>query len=176
MGSSPSQIYRASVLSKLDITETLADAPGMADSRVTQDDLNPGARAYSQTTTPPAKYYYAREMTLAGSGLSSEELDLAALPSLQGDFDATGLKLQVLRLQGEAGNDAITFGGGDDDPYEPLGAGVAIELPAGWVGPLQCEFNDASPEVTSAGSGVNASTLKIAGTGGDTIKVEMIFG
>ena len=173
MGASSSNVSNAQIADSLIVTQTLQDAPGAGDGTVTSLALNPAPVQLSPTTTPPVTKYSADAVTLDGGGAAT--IDLTDLPGLQAAIDGTGLKVQLMRIQGATGNGALTISPGASNGYELFGAGNDIEYPAGCTRPFKFEFDDKLVDIDS-GSGAGEYTIDLAGTVGDVFNIEFLLG
>lgn len=167
-------LTRATTQLKINPTLTL-EGPEVLGQSLSPSELNPADTTYSPTTTPPASQYYAEEITLSGSGASDETITLDSWTDTEGRTkSSTGLKVNVLRVQPDSANSAvIVIEGGAADPYELFGSGNAVEFPAG--SDMEFEFNDKLDDVGPA-SGGGATDIKVSGTGGDIVTIEMLIG
>ena len=174
-------ISQVKIRNSLEVTESLDNAPA-ASSSVKSAGFNDAATTLTPTSTPPATKAAAWQPEITGSSSSSSSssgapldtdelaIDLTAVQGIQGEFSASGLKLQVMRLHNPSTNNgSVTIGPGDSNAYNPFGASQEVTVPAG--GRLTMEFADGSPEI-----GASAKNLKLAGTVGDQYELELIFG
>ncbi len=167
---SVAEINTARVQSQISVTDDLQGLAGDGGS-FTWDTLDPGQSTYNGSSDPPGVYYSSQVVALVGG---NKTLDLTALlGGLQGVIDATGLKLQVLRIRGEAdgSNGALTISEGAANPMELFGATNPIIYPAGCRKPWTFEFDD-KLDAVSAGD----CEIDLAGTGTDSFFIEMILG
>jgi hypothetical protein len=155
-------------------THSLTGA-GVAGATLAAEALDPGTHTLNSSTTVPASGYHAAEYTLAGSGAASTTIDLTALDDIEGaTITAAGKKVQMVRLQAQDTNvDVITVAGGDSDPYELFGAGNSVDIQPGQE--VYLYFPDVLPDIGTT-SGVTATDIKISGTGGDVLNVEIGIG
>ena len=160
----------------LTVTEELDDAPAV-NGTVASNQFDRAATRLTPTTDPPVtrsvQLRLALVATISGdssAGGAEEEIDLYDLEGLQDNFSAVGLKLQVLRLTHDTANTGdVSIEPGAANGYDLFGGDNGVTVPAG--GRLTMEFQDGSPDV-----GATERYLAIAGTDGDTIDLEMIFG
>ena len=133
--------------------------------------LNPSEITYTTSSTPPVQIYDDTEITLAGTGAQTSDIDLTDLTDLEGSAqDATGYKLQELRVQCPATNSAaITVGNSGSNDYEPFGSSNEVEVVPG--GLLHCRFDDELSDVSGS-----VKIIRISGTGGDVAEVELLLG
>ena len=138
---------------------------------LTPNQFNPDPQSFTSATTVPATQYYAKRITLA----SDETIDLSSWVDTEGETkNSDGLKVQVFRAQCSSDNTAdITIQGGDSDPYELFGSGVKPELPPG-----AAQINYFADQLSTVGltSGVTATDIKVSGTAGDVVDIEMLIG
>lgn len=116
------------------------------------------------TTTPPVTKVVSLSQALSGGAAT---VTLTSL-SYEGDtVDLTGLKIQVLKLKNESSN-AITVSEGASNGYA-FNGGNDIVVPAGG----ECFFvtNETNPDVAAGDA-----TLDLAGTGTDTLLIEIAAG
>ena len=173
MGTEAATVASLSVMSHWSVTEDVEGAPAAEGQQTTSKAFNRGAQSLGPATTPPVTAYSADEWTLDISGAAT--IDLTDLPGTQGDVDGTGLKVQAFRVHGAATNGALTISPGASNPYSLFGSGNDLELPAGFLGPLECRFDDLLADVTDV-SGVGASQIDLAGTAADVFKIEILLG
>ncbi len=172
MGTSAATVSQATVLSKIDVTENVQDAPGASGKTITNTAMNPSQSQYNATSTPPATNYSADNWTLTGGAAT---IDLTDLPGLQANIDAVGKKVRVLRIQGAVGNGALTISPGAVNGYELFGSGNDLVYPAGNTKPFQMEFDDAAPDITDV-SGSGESQIDLSGTADDVFEIEILVG
>ena len=173
MGSGASAVTSGTLHNNWSITESVEDAPGADGQTVTSKEFNRGPQTLGPTTTPPISGYSADEWTLDGAGAAT--IDLTDLPGTQGDVDGTGLKVQCFRVHGLATNGILTISPGALNPYNLFGAANDLVLPAGFIGPLECRFDDLLADVTDV-SGVGSSQIDLAGTATNVFKIEILLG
>lgn len=155
----------------LAITETLDDAPAFAGT-VQSAGFDRSATRLTASTKPPVTRAVQLDLSAAISGdpAGEEQIDLMDLEGLQDNFSAAGLKLQVLRLTCDPDNAGdVSIEPALANGYDLFGGGNGVTVPAG--GLLTMEFNDGAPDVGAA-----ARYIDIAGTAGDTVYLEMVFG
>lgn len=165
------EVASVTAASTINSVETLQGLPG-GDEQVNLT-TNPATKAYSQSSTPPAKYRFFKSVTLDGSGAAT--LDLTALAGIQDAIDATGLKMQWFRIWGVTGNALVTISPGASNPYAMFGAGNDLVYPAACTRPFHFEFDDQSPTITDV-SGVGASQIDFAGTASDVFSIDIGLG
>ena len=170
MGISAAEINSAVMLNTLSVIEDLEDVSGASGKQVTSDALNPAQTTYNPTSSPPGKYYSSQTLSLV-AGVAT--IDLTALPGLQAAIDGSGLKLNALRIRGEAdgSNAKLTIAEGAANPYELFGAANPIEYPAGCSKCFTFEFDDALADIAAG-----AKNIDLAGTGTDSFFIEIIVG
>lgn len=118
----------------------------------------------TSTTTPPVTQVASLIITLSGGAAT---LDLTSF-TYEGDAkDLSGLKLQVLKLKNPSSN-AITVSEGASNGYAIAG-GNDIQVDAG-AQEIKV-WNDTNPDVAAGDA-----TLDFAGTGTDTLIVELAAG
>lgn len=172
MGTSPATVSTASILSQVDVTETVADAPAAIGQTLRSNAFNQGQRQLNATSTPPVTKYSGETWTLDGSGDAT--IDLTDLPGTQANVDGTGLKVNVFRVICPTGNSgAVTITPGASNPYNLAGASFSITVEPGdewlYVG------YDTSPDVTDV-SGSGNQTIDLAGTAADTCNIDIGLG
>jgi len=153
------------------ILETNESATGLyAASGVIKHKNDSMTRTLTPTSTPPAATHAANNVPLVAGAAT---IDLTALTDWglnEADPNATGLKLQILAIKAKATNTAgITITPGASNAYNALGSAFSVTLMAGQE--IKFYGNDATPDVAS-----DAKTLDLAGTGTDSLDIEMIFG
>jgi hypothetical protein len=138
---------------------------------LTPEQFNPASQSFTSLTTVPGTQFYAKQITLA----SDEVIDLSSWTDTEGETkDSDGLKVQVFRAQCDDGNTGdITIQGGDSDPYELFGSGLSVEIPPGGS-----QINYFADQLADVGltSGVTATDIKVSGTTGDVVDIEMVIG
>lgn len=155
------------------ITATVA---GQLTVVVTRDDIeSAGAESVSYhsafniadtltaSTTPPVTKKFSDELT------ATLNLDLAAYtdPELGAD-DATGLKVQAIRVNNLSTTNILTISDGAANPYQ-LNGGADIVVPiGGWV---EMYFNDQLADVAAG-----AKTIDFTPTAGQGYQVMIIMG
>ena len=124
----------------------------------------------SPTTDVSVALYLAEEL-LGDSGTPTVTIDLSAFFDIEGRLkDASGKRVQALRLQADADNAAaVSIEGGAPDPYELFGAGNAVDVEPG--GSILMRLNNQAP-VVAAG----AKNLKFTFGQGDILKLELLIG
>lgn len=153
--------------SVLEITETLdpATAPAASDATLVHDGYSRRETKSNANPTPDP----VSAVCYKAANASGSTIDLTAAPALRGTLDMTGLKLQYLYLEADAGNaDPINFDPGAANPYAFNGA-EGYKLQKG--GTMLLTFNDLTPDVAGG-----AKTIDIVGTGGDNLKWIAVFG
>lgn len=170
MGTTAAEINSALVDSRISVTEDVKDMAGVTTETFNQPTLNLGQSTYNPTSDPPGKYYSAQTLALVAGAAT---IDLTNLPGLQAAIDATGLKLNFLRIRGEAdgSNAKLTISEGAANPYELFGAANPIEYPAACTKPFTFEFDEGLADVAAG-----AKNIDLAGTGTDSFFIEMILG
>jgi hypothetical protein len=117
----------------------------------------------SATSTPPVTKSWTKQLT------GSQNLDLTNLVHEEGDtVDASGLKLQSLRVHNNSVANTVTVDDGVTNAYQ-LNGGDAYLVPAG--GDLMVAFNDKLADVDAT-----HKNLAITATAGQTYNIEMTFG
>ncbi len=170
-------VATAQITGALAVTENLQGLPGTGPYEQNLA-INPGAKQYGPTTTPPASYRSVATWTLVaetsgGPGLAT--IDLTDLPGMQDNIDGTGLKVQVFRIWGASTNGSVAIMPGDTNPYAMFGAGNEMDYPAANVRPFIFEFGGGAPEITDV-SGVGASQIDLSGTDGDEFTIDILLG
>lgn len=170
MGTSAAQIDTAVLLNQLLVKEDLQDVAGASGKQVMSDALNPGSTTFTPGSDPPGKYYSSQTLALVAAAAT---IDLTNLPGLQAAIDGTGLKLNMLRIRGEAdgSNAKLTISEGAANPYELFGAANPIEYPAGCRKAFTFEFDDKLADVAAG-----AKNIDLAGVGTDSFFVDIILG
>jgi len=170
MGSSAAEISSARVLNNLAVTDELKDVGSGTGQTHTHDDLDSAAFSFTASSDPPGKYYSAQTLALV-AGVAT--IDLTSLPGLQAAIDGTGLKLQFLRIRGEAdgSNAVLNIAPGAVNPYSLFGAANDIDYPAACTKPFTFEFDEGTEDVDATHKNID-----LAGTGTDSFFVEMILG
>lgn len=164
------EINTARVQGQISVTDDLQGLAGDG-GQFSWDTLDPGQSTYNGSSSPPGVYYSSQVVALVAG---AKTLDLTALlGGLQGVIDATGKKLQVLRIRGEADgtNAALTISEGAANPYELFGAANPIVYPAGCTKAWTFEFDDKLADVAAG-----AKNISLAGTGTDSYFIEIILG
>ena len=163
-------VSRAILEHKLLPTLTLARPEDSAQNLV-PNALNPATRSFTSSSDPPATQYFCKKITLA----SDETIDLSSWTDTEGyTKDSDGLKVQVFRAICHADNAAdITIAGGDSDPYELFGSGNEADLV-----PDSEKLEYFADGLANVGvtSGVTATDIKVSGTAGDIVWIEMLSG
>ncbi len=137
------------------------------DATVTLDGMNTTVVLGAATTPPVSKSALFTATLVAGT----VNIDLTALVGLGGGAqDCTGLRVQLARFKAPAGNaNPITIQGGDTNSYDLMGSTFKTILQPG-------------QEVTFYGCnlapvvGSGAKTMKLTGTGSQTLQVEIVAG
>lgn len=173
MGSGAAEVSSCTLTSYWSITETVEDAPAADGEYVTSKAFNRGSQSLGPSSTPPVTTLSADTWVLDEAGEAT--IDLTDCPGTQGNVGGTGLKVQAIRIHGGADNGALTVSPGASNPYALFGAGNSIELPAGFIGPLEVRFDDTLDDITDV-SGVGASQIDLVGTPGDEFKIEILMG
>lgn len=167
-------ISRATFETKVNATLSL-EGPEVSSQALTPSVFNPATQSFTSTSTPPGTQYYAEEITFPSSGSQTQTIALDSWTDTEGRAkSSTGLKVQVFRAQADSDNVGdVTIEGAAADPYELFGSGIAVDVPPG--GSITCYFADQLSDVGPT-SGGGATDIKLTGTGGDTVKIEMIIG
>lgn len=170
MGTAAAEINSAQITSRITMQEKFKDAAAATDALVTTPTYDLGAFSYTPSSDPPGKYYSGQVLALVAGAAT---IDLTSLPGLQAVIDATGLKLNVLRIRGEAdgSNGALTISEGAANPYELFGGANPIIYPAGCRKPWTFEFDDKLDNVSATDCEID-----LAGTGTDSFFIELILG
>lgn len=155
------------------VVQAAEDIQGLPAAAAVSPAVNPGSTTYSPTSTVPVTYRSIKTWTLDGSGEAT--IDLTALPAMQDDIDATGLKVQLVRIWGEAGNGVLTISPGASNAYALNGAGNDLVYPAANTKVFHWEFGDTSPQITDV-SGSGDSQIDLAGTAGNEFTIEILVG
>lgn len=144
--------------------------PGVDGQTVQPSEFNPAQVVYTPTSTPPASMYLAEEIT-GDSGTASVTIDLADFDDVEGIAkNATGLKVQEVRIQAAADNAAVVnVAPGDTNPYALFGSANDVDVPP--AGLLHARFNDELADVASG-----AKNIKLTVGHGDVVSVEIILG
>lgn len=150
-------------------TLTLA-GPEVAAQTLSPTALNPAAVTYTATSTPPVALYFAEQYT-GDSGTPTWTIDLTAFTDVEGlTKDATGKKVQELRIQATSTNTAaVTVEDGATNAYSLFGSANDINIPAG--GLLHMRFNDKLADVSAS-----VKNIKVTLSHGDTVTIEMAIG
>jgi hypothetical protein len=140
------------------------------DQTLSPSALNPAAITYTTTSTPPVALYLAEQYT-GDSGTPTWTLDLTSFTDIEGvSQDATGKKVQEVRIQADADNSAIVVvEDGAANAYSLFGSGNDVNIPAG--GLLHMRFSDELADVSSG-----AKNIKITLGHGDIVTVELAIG
>jgi hypothetical protein len=170
------EVTAVRIRNTLQVTEQLDDAPAV-NGTVVSAQFDRATTNLTQSTTPPATRAVQMQVTLSAAisgdsseGGAEEEIDLYDLEGLQDNFSAVGLRLQVLRLTHDTDNVGdVSIDPGVSSGYDLFGNDNGVTVPAG--GRLTMEFEDGAPEV-----GPTERYLTLAGTDGDIVNLEMIFG
>jgi len=150
----------------LTVIETLTgDALQSSGANVVHDAFNKGATIDASSAVPATKVY-AAEIALSGGAYT---IDLSSLATLQETLDATGLKVQAIKLINKAGNAVMTFSEGAANGYALLGASWTLDLLAGQE--AQFYLNEAAPDVAAGDK-----TIDVAGTGTESFQVILVLG
>lgn len=153
----------------LQVGETLeGNAPFASSKTVTHSALNQSV-TMAADTTPPVTKYASKQLALIATAAT---IDLAALTGWGtngADVNATGLKLQELRVFNPATNAKMTLEAGASNGYEAFGPAFVLDVfPGAWY---HFHFDDETPDV-----GPTAKTIDVTGTGTEVLSVEMLFG
>lgn len=159
-----SQIKDSSASFGWDVTETLENVPDLDSNSNRVPHAAKNKYSPSATTTPPAQWYYAYKTALGGS---SFDIDLTALPTTQGNVNATGKKVRGIRIRAAATH-ACTVAPGAANGYQLNGAN-SIVVPAG--GDMQMYFADALVAVDGT-----HKILTITATVGDVPLIQLLVG
>lgn len=118
------------------------------------------------TTTPDVEAVsYQNSVLTAGA----RTIDLTALPTAGGTYDATGKKVRAFMVKNKTGNGVLTISEGATNGYALLGAGFTFRLAA----EQQALFylGDAAPAVASGDR-----TIDLAGTGTEQSEITIVIG
>ena len=120
----------------------------------------------SSTTTPDVE---AVSYQVAALVAGAKTIDLTALPTTEGTYNATGKKVRAFMVKNRTGNAALTISEGATDGYALLGAGFSFRLAAN----QQAVFYlaDAAPVVAAADK-----TIDLSGTGTQESEITFIIG
>jgi len=145
--------------------------PEVSGQKMSPNALNPSISTYTPTSTVPVTQYLAEEVTIAGD----ITLTLDAWTDVEGaSKSSAALKVQAIRIHAESTNSAaVTVQGGAADPYELFGSGNAVDFEPG--SRQTFEFADQLDDVGPT-SGGGATDIKISGTDGDVLNIEMLIG
>lgn len=149
---------------QMNVTETLDTNVDAATVPVVTHDGFSSSGVGNETNAVPETDVVADTYSLSGGALT---VDLTALVGTNNlAKDATGKKIQHIRILNKAGNAAMTFVQGAADDYELLGATFSFTLLAGQE--AMFNLNEAAPDV-----GATDKTIDVSGT--DTDQFEMIL-
>lgn len=151
----------------LSTRETLATAGAASGASPNAKVIHNGfdlATTLDGTTTVPATKVSAKVYT------GTNTLDLTAVAGVEGNQDCTGLKLQAMLVTNLATAGVLNVAQGAANPYLPFGIGNDVDIPAG--GTMGWFFNDKLPDISATVKNI----LFTAAAGGDTYRVQMIFG
>lgn len=163
-------------------TFTAAEMPGAAsdaDRTLVASSANLNTTLTPTTVPKVDKPVFYQKYTLGVGG--TQTIDLTAAPALAGPaaatrtVDYTGAKLKAFLIRCGSSNNAsrITIGPGASNPYPGMfGTGKSAILGPGSVIARTWDGVEADSGAVSG----SAKTIDIAGTAGDVITVEMIFG
>lgn len=145
------------------VNETLSTGvPAAANPVVNHSEYNESARLTS-TTTPAVTKASLFLLTLTAGAAT---INLAALTGANGAIDATGLRVQLLRIK-NLGANAMTFSEGASNGIALVC--LPLVVPAGGI--AQVFLNDASPDIASGDR-----TIDVAGTGAQTAEITIVMG
>ena len=168
--SSPAEVVSARVQNTWTANVKLKDAAAAADQTVNTNQLNPGQSSYSPTTDVPVKYHAAEEITLV-AGAATIDLTDVKEAATGASIDGTGMKVQAMRIQGNAGNSGLNIAPGAANPYPLLGAANDIDYPAGCTAPFCFEFQDLLADIAAG-----VKEIDLAGVGMEKWKIEFLIG
>lgn len=154
-------------VSQMTVVETLSGPFLGTDNTVTTNGLNTSETLNASSTPPVTKYSAFAQALTAGAAT----IDLTSLPDSAGNAGAVtfnGLKVQGYIFKNPSTHD-VTLTAGASNGYDLHGSGWSITIRPGEE--LQWRGNDGAGDV---GSG--AKTIDLAGTGTDTLDVELIAG
>jgi hypothetical protein len=153
-------------------TELIQGDEAAAGAKVTSNVFNAGQQSFSPTSTVPVNRYSGQEYTLDGAG--EAVVDLTDLEALQDDIDATGKKVNCIRIQNPSDNSgAVTVGPAAANGYALWGAGNDLVVPIGCE--ISMTFNEKLSDIDAV-SGVGDYRIQLAGTAADVIRVELGIG
>jgi hypothetical protein len=162
-----------STLSKIQLNLQLSAIEALAQvstagTEVKTEALNDGAQTLTSSTTPPVTKFASEAITL---GAGATTVDFTALTDVEGNaVDATGLKLQILRLKTPATNTAVVnVAPGASNAYLIFGSGNDIDV--GIKGHLLYYIPEALADVSAT-----VKTIDVSGTSGEKIDLEFVFG
>lgn len=128
-----------------------ADLPSCGDRTVVHNQFNDTV-VLDADSTPPATQNYAVKLT------GNQSLDLTSLtPDLGAVINATGLKVQMVKLNNLDAANAVTIADGAPDPYS-LNGTASIVIPGG--GKAQLYYHDKLADVAAG-----AKDIDITATG-----------
>jgi hypothetical protein len=158
--------YKAQVTA-VETIEANAGDLSAADKTITHSGYNTSL-TLTATTTPPVTKNSSFALTIASSAGS---INLAALPGANNaTFDATGLKMQILRLKAAGTNAAaITISKGAANGYAFSGVDGKLTLSPGQE--ITLFGNDLTPDVAAG-----ARLLDLTGTDADVLDVQIVLG
>lgn len=164
----PVHAVEVTYVSSMTVTETVdvdTELSLDADSIIIHDQLNT-SDTFNAGSATPVTVVMARTLALSAAALT---IDLTALPgSNGGTIDATGLRLQLMKIKSTA-TASLTFSIGAADPYTGLGVGFTITLLPG----MEFTFfgNELATEISSG-----AKDIDVAGTGVEDFDIIIVCG
>jgi len=139
---------------------------GLSLKQVTHDALGKTALNLSGTTTPPV----VRAHTDTKTG-GAATIDLTAMPTITGNYDATGKKLRAILVECKTGSlGKLTVGPGGVNPYPLFGTGITPELPVS--GRMMVYFADGLPAVAAGVKNITFTPTNAA----DSFDVILVVG
>ena len=139
------------------------DFGGGADTPLRIEDGNVTNERLDAASTPPATKYYSEILT------GTQNLDLTALSRSERDtLDASGLKLQTLRLINISTTNSVTLQDGASNAYQINGGDTEVLPPECR---LMRTFSDSLADVDASNKNITVSA-----TAGQTYRLTMIFG
>ncbi len=167
MSATVSVLFNAGITATLTATGTYVSS---ADNTITLNGLNDSA-TYTASTSVPVTKATAFQVTMGGG---TGSINLAALPGLTADevIDATGLKLQMMKLRSLSTNaNAITVAKGASTGYGLPVAGTTWTVTISPGQSITFFGNDSAPDVASG-----ARVIDITGTGSQVLECEIVCG
>lgn len=163
-----SGVQSATYAMTLTVKEAIADSQlaNPATTIITYDQLNV-TNMYMPGGSIPVSMVSAQELALTSGSLT---LDLTALLGTNGVTEsATGLKLQLMKIQNPASNGNMTFAQGGSNPYQLFGSTWSFSLGGGQS--AMYDFANQAPTVSSTNK-----TIAVTGTGTQSFNLIMVFG